>query len=132
MERVKKKKRITVQSAKDKGRRLQQWACQKISELTGFEWGKDKPIESRAMGQSGSDIRMEKEVIEKFPFAIECKYQESWAVPSWIEQARSYQKQGIDWILICKRNQKPPVIIMDAHAFFEMLKKNGTGKDTEI
>ena len=41
------------QSAKAKGRTLQQWICKKISEFTGFPCGKDCPIESRPMGQSG-------------------------------------------------------------------------------
>jgi len=119
----KKKKRISVQSAKGKGRRLQQWACLKISELTGFKWGKDQPIESRGMGQSGTDVRMEKQVLDKFPFSVECKSQESWGVHSWIEQAKMNQQKGMDWLLICKRNQKPPVIIMDGERFFKMLKK---------
>jgi len=67
-----KKKRITIQSGKAKGRRLQQWFAKQIAELTGFEYGKDCDIESRPMGQSGIDIRMSKQVLEIFPYSPEC------------------------------------------------------------
>ena len=122
-----KKKRIRPQSAKAKGRQLQQWACQKISELTGFEWGSpgnDKPIESRPMGQSGTDVRMESQVRALFPYSVECKFQETWSIPAWIEQAKENQVEETDWLLICKRSRKPPVVVMDAEKFFEILEEN--------
>jgi len=127
----KKKKRITVQSAKAKGRNLQQLVCKMISDLTGFEWGggsEDAPISSRSMGQSGTDIRMESQVLKKFPFSVECKWQESWSIPAWIEQAKTNQIKNTDWLLVCKRSGKkgtpqPPVIVMDMERFFELLKR---------
>lgn len=124
MKRTEKKHRISVQSAKAKGRRLQQWVCQKISDLTGYEWGSsgdDKPIESRPMGQSGCDVRMESHVQRLFPFSVECKYQETWSVPAWMEQAKENQRPGTDWLLVIKRNNVEPVVVMDAGAFFNLL-----------
>jgi len=120
-----KKKRISVQSAKAKGRHLQQYVCAKISEITGYEWGSsgdDKAIESRPMGQKGMDIRMESQVRELFPFSVECKFQESWAVHGWVEQAKDNQMKGTDWLLVCKRSRKKPVVIMDADRFFDLYK----------
>lgn len=119
----KKKKKIQVSSAKAKGRNLQQWVCEKISDLTGFEWGQDKSIESRGMGQNGVDVRLEKAVLRKFPYSVECKFQESWNVHQWIEQAKQNQIKGTDWLLVCKRSRKNPVVIMDAEVFFKLLKK---------
>ena len=49
---------IKTSSAKAKGRSLQQWVCQKISDLLNIPWGKDELIASREMGQSGVDIRL--------------------------------------------------------------------------
>jgi len=81
-------------SAKAKGRSLQRWVCKKIAELTGFEWGKDRPIESRPMGQSGADVRLESQVLDIFPFSVECKFQERWSVPKWIAQAKANEAEG--------------------------------------
>jgi len=41
---------MKTSSAKDKGRRLQKWVAEKISELTGLECGKDCPIRIQANG----------------------------------------------------------------------------------
>lgn len=116
------------QSIKAKGRFLQKWVCEKIAELTGFEWGKDKPIESRPMGQSGCDVRLESRVLDVFPFSVECKFQERWSVPKWIEQAKANEAEGTHWLLICKQSRKPPVVILEADAFFEILKRAGMGE----
>lgn len=123
---MKRKKRISVQSAKAKGRNLQKWVCQQISELTGYDWGSsgdDCPIESRPMGQSGTDIRMESQVRELFPFSVECKRRETWSVPAWIKQAMENQMQGTDWLLVLRRSRTKPVVVMDAKAFFKLLEK---------
>lgn len=117
------KKKISIQSAKAKGRELQKWVCQKISELTGEEWGSsgdDKPIESRPMGQSGTDIRMESHVREMFPYSVECKRQENWAIPAWVKQAKENEMEGTDWLLVCRRSRMEPIVVMDAEAFFEL------------
>lgn len=120
------KKRISVQSAKAKGRNLQQWACKKIAEVTGFEYGSvkdgDFPISSRPMGQNGTDVRLENQVLKVFPFSVECKAQESWGVHSWIEQAKANQLKNTDWIVIAKRKREKPVVILDAETFFNLLK----------
>lgn len=77
-------------------------------------------IASREMGQSGTDVRLIGEAKKDFPFSIECKNQESWAVHSWIDQARSNQEKGTAWLLIAKRNRSKPVVIMDADEFFNL------------
>lgn len=121
-------KRISPQSAKDKGRRLQHWVCHKIAELTGYPWGTsgdDQPIESRPMGQPGPDVRMESQVLEQFPFTVECKSYEKWAVPEWIEQAKRNCMDGTHWLLIAKRSRKPPVVMMDADTFFALMERKG-------
>lgn len=118
-----KKKRIRVSSAKAKGRDLQKWCCEQISKLTCIPWGKDCDVESRPMGQSGTDVRLSKRVLKLFPFSVECKRQENWSVPSWIEQARQNQLHHTDWLLVMRRSHKPPVIVMDGEAFFRLLEK---------
>ncbi len=116
------KKRITTSSAKAKGRNLQQWVCQKISELLDIPWGKDEMIASREASQTGTDVRLVGEAKTRFPFSIECKWQESWSVPAWIKQAQDNQGENTDWLLIMKRSREKPVVVMDAEKFFELMK----------
>ncbi len=122
---MKKKKRISISSAKAKGRNLQQWTCEKISELLGVPWGKDEAIASREGAQNGTDVRLVGDVRKRFPFSVECKCQESWSIPAWIEQAKRNQEPGMDWLLVVKKSRQNPIVIMDAERFFELLKENG-------
>lgn len=112
------KKRMRAASMKAKGRALQQWVCEKISEVTNFQFGKDQPIESRPMGHNGVDVRMETSVLDLFPFSVECKNQEAWNIPSWVRQAKDNQVAGTSWLLVVKKNREKPIIIMDAEDFF--------------
>lgn len=73
------------------------------------------------MGQAGSDIRLDREAAELFPFAVECKYQETWSVPNWIRQARKNTPEGMNWLLFMKRNRFRPVVVLDARVFFDIL-----------
>ena len=114
---------MKISSKKAKGRRFQQWVAQKISNITGIECGKDCLIESREMGQSGSDIKLYGIAKEKFPFNIECKNQQNWSIPAWIDQAKNNQNEGTNWLLFIKKNHYEPIIIMDAEAFFNLYKK---------
>ena len=117
-----KKKKISSSSAKDKGRRLQQWVCEKISTLIGLPWGADQPIESRPMGQSGCDVRLDALAAALFPFDVECKHQETWAIPAWVKQAQANNKtSGRHWLLVVKRNRTDPLVVLDASVFFDLL-----------
>ena len=118
-----KKKRITVQSAKAKGRRLQQWFCQRISDYLGIPWGPDELIASREGCQNGTDVRLIGDALNRFKYSCECKNQENWAVHQWIEQAKTNQIEGTDWLICAKRSRHKPVIIMDVDAFFNLIKQ---------
>jgi len=114
------KKKISVQSAKAKGRRLQNWMAEKISVLLGIPCGKDELIQGREMGQSGVDVKLIGEARKRFPYSVECKAQESWSVHSWIKQAKENTMKDTDWLLVCKRSREKPVIVMDAETFFKL------------
>jgi hypothetical protein len=58
------------QSAKAKGRKLQQWIAQRITEIFKLEEG---DVESRPMGSGGVDLMMSPAARRKFPFSIESK-----------------------------------------------------------
>ena len=58
------------QSAKAKGRRLQQQFRELLIEELGIH---PEDIESRSMGAGGEDLIMARATREKFPYSIECK-----------------------------------------------------------
>jgi len=117
------KKRISVSSAKAKGRTLQQWTCQMISKLTGLDWGPDEMIASREGCQNGTDVRLVGVAKKLFPFSVECKWQETWSIPAWMKQAQDNQDPNTDWLLVVKKSRMDPIIIMDAERFFALLEK---------
>lgn len=124
-----KKRKISVQAGKAKGRRLQQWVCEKLSKMLCLPWGPDEMIASREMGQAGCDVRLIGVAKKLFPFAVECKNQEKWAIHQWIKQAKENSSEDMKWLLIAKRNHMDPVVILDAEDFFyiwdKVLKSEG-------
>ena len=115
---------MTPKSAKEKGRRFQQWVAAKIGLLLDQPVGQDEQIASREMGQSGPDVRLVGEALSKFPFAVECKAQESWKPHEWIDQAKANVNPRVHkggWLLFLKRRHRDPVVVMDAETFFEIL-----------
>ena len=113
---------MKTSSCKSKGRRLQQWIAQKISDLIELPWGPDEQVASREMGQSGPDIRLIGDARHLFPWSVECKNQEKWSIHQWIQQAKDNQMPGTDWLLICKKNRSDPVVVIDAEVFFCLLR----------
>ena len=64
---------MKTQSAKAKGRRLQQWVREQLIEELKVH---PEDVESRSMGAGGEDLIMARAAREKFPYSIECKNQE--------------------------------------------------------
>ena len=113
---------ISIAARKSKARVLQKWIAEKVSELTGFDCGKDNDIESRPMGQSGCDVRLSADVRKKFPFSVEAKNSESWDLPAAIRQAQSNLYDETEWLVFLKKNNVDPIAILDAEIFFQILK----------
>lgn len=111
---------ISIASRKAKGRNLQKYVAKRISGITGIPYGKDEMIASREMGQAGTDIRLIGKAKKLFPFSIECKYQETWSVPVWIQQAKDNWKKGTDWLLFMRKNRHEEIVCMDAEIFFKI------------
>ena len=106
------------QSAKAKGRKLQQWVRDKLIEHREVH---PEDIESRSMGAGGEDLIMARDARQKFPFSIECKNQEKLNV--WDDYQKAIDNSGdYEPILIMKKNGKKPLVVMDAESF---IKSNG-------
>ena len=110
---------MRTQSKKAKGRRLQQWVRDLLIEKLEVH---PEDIESRSMGAGGEDLIMSRAAREKFPYSIECKNQESLNIWKSYEQAQ--QNSGnYEPIVVIKRNNIKPLVLVDADYFVELHKK---------
>ena len=104
------------QSAKAKGRLLQQWVRDKLIEMLDVH---PEDIESRSMGAGGEDLIMARAARQKFPMSIECKNVEKLNIWDAYEQASTncgdYQP-----IVVMKKNGKKPLVVVDAEYYINL------------
>ena len=108
------------QSAKAKGRLLQQWVRDLLVESLKIH---PEDIESRSMGAGGEDLIMSRAARQSFPYSIECKNQEKINVWSAYDQA-SENSLGYTPLVVIKRNRSKPLVVIDAETFIELHKKD--------
>ena len=110
---------MKTQSAKAKGRKLQQWVRDQIIEQLEVH---PEDIESRSMGAGGEDLIMARAARERFPFSVECKNVEKLNVWEAYEQAKSNSNDH-EPIVVMKKNQKKPLVVVDADFFISLFKR---------
>jgi hypothetical protein len=110
---------MRAQSAKAKGRRLQQWVRQKLIEALDIH---PEDIESRSMGAGGEDLIMARAARERFPHSIECKNVEKLNVWEAYEQAKANCGK-YEPLVIMKKNGKKPLAVIDAEYFINLFDK---------
>ena len=107
---------MKTQSAKAKGRRLQQWMRDLLIEKLEVH---PEDIESRSMGAGGEDLIMARAARKKFPYSIECKNQEK--VNIWDSYEQAQENSGDDEpIVVLKRNNTKPLVLIDADYFVRL------------
>ena len=109
---------MKTQSAKSKGRRLQQEVRDLILE-TFNELEKDD-VRSTSMGASGEDLLLSPAARKLFPFATECKNQEKLNIWSSLEQAETNAGKHIP-LLIFKRNRSKTYAVLEFGKLLELL-----------
>ncbi len=109
---------MKTQSAKAKGRKLQQWMRNLLIEKLEVH---PEDIESRSMGVGGEDLIMARAAREKFPHSIECKNQEKVNIWESYKQAEENSKD-YEPIVVIKRNNSKPLVVIDAEYFVSMFK----------
>ncbi len=107
---------MKTQSAKAKGRRLQQWFRDLLIEKLDVH---PEDIESRSMGAGGEDLIMARAARSKFPYSIDCKNQESVNVWKAYEQAKE-NSGDYEPLVVLKRNNTNPLILVDADYFVRL------------
>jgi hypothetical protein len=114
---------MKIPSLRAKCQRLQRYVCEMISGVTYIPWGKDQLIEPRESGRTGVDIKLIGEAQQAYPFSIECKNSEIWALPAAIKQVKQNQKKGTEWQVFLSKNHFDTVVVMDAEIWFEVWKE---------
>ena len=107
---------MKTQSAKAKGRRLQQWFRDLLIEKLNIH---PEDIESRSMGAGGEDLIMARAAREKFPYSVECKNQEKINLWESYNQAQQNSKNH-EPVVILKINNSKPLILVDAEYFVKL------------
>ena len=116
---------MKTQSAKAKGRKLQQWFTKLLVDVLGLD---EEDMESRPMGSQGEDIIMGKFSRNRFPYSIECKNQE--AVNVWKAYAQAEENcRGYEPLVVIKRNRSKPLVLVDAEHFVGLFKE-GENEDS--
>lgn len=111
-------------SAKAKGRLLQKWFVDLLIRKLQLN---PLDLESRPMGSQGEDVIMGVESRSKFPLSIECKNQEAINVWKSYEQATTNTPQGLEPLLIIKRNRSKPLAVVDAEYFVSLYEGENNG-----
>ena len=110
---------MKTQSAKAKGRKLQQWIRDLLVETLKIH---PEDIESRSMGAGGEDLIMSRAARDAFPYSVECKNQEKLNIWSAYSQAQENSK-GYTPIVVLKRNNVKPLVLIDAQDFIDIHKR---------
>ena len=106
------------QSAKAKGRRLQQQFRELLIEELGIH---PEDIESRSMGAGGEDLIMARAARQKFPYSIECKNVEKLNVWEAYKQAEENSKD-YEPVVVMKKNNHKTLVVLDAEYFVKIHK----------
>lgn len=107
------------QSAKAKGRKLQQWIRDKLIEEFEIH---PEDIKSTSMGAGGEDVTMARAAREKFPFSIECKSVERLNVWDAYDQACA-NAGDYEPLVVMKKNRRKPLVVLDAESFIKLMNK---------
>lgn len=111
---------MKTQSAKAKGRRLQQWVRDIIRSVYGLH---EDDVSSRSMGAQGEDVLLSPEARKVFPFSIECKSRSSFAIYKDFDQAVQNTPKGSRPLLVIKSDRRPPLAVLDAEWFINRMKQ---------
>ena len=116
--------RMKTQSAKAKGRRLQQQFRELLIEELGIH---PEDIESRSMGAGGEDLIMARAARQKFPYSIECKNVEKLNVWEAYKQAEENSKD-YEPVVVMKKNNHKTLVVIDAEHFVKIHKDSNLSK----
>jgi hypothetical protein len=111
---------MTPQSAKAKGRLLQQLVRKRLIEVFNLS---PEDVKSTSMGASGEDIQLSSYARSRIPISIECKSRHRHTVYHSYWQAVDNSNGNIP-VLIVKQNNASPLAVLDLEHFLSFVKKS--------
>lgn len=130
------------QSAKAKGRKLQQQIAQNIldyihtiQKIQGHERFLDgDDVQSVSMGVNGEDIKMSSAAKHYFPFSIECKNCERLNIWNAIDQCKQNNPdtRAMTSLVVFKKNKNVPYVCLEWSFFIDILEKMNILKHREV
>jgi len=112
---------VLPRSAKNKGIRLQNWVRDQVLET--FPKLSEDDVKCAIMGESGMDLHLSEKAKDLFPWAVECKNTERVRIWAAFEQAEDNCPEGLNPLVIIKRNGSAPLAVLDAEFLLEHIGK---------
>ena len=106
--------------SKSKGRKLQNLVRDRLR--VAFPSLEEDDVKSQTMGMPGEDIVLSPAARKQIPYSFECKNVERLQFWSAVEQAEANCKEGIDAVVVIKKNRKQPYIAVSFEVFLELIK----------
>lgn len=113
-------RRMKSQSAKAKGRRLQQAVRDAI--LGTFPTLEQDDVRSTSMGASGEDVLLSPAARRLFPYSVECKNLAKIAVYNYYEQSKT-NCGDYEPLVVIKQNRAKPLAVVDLDHFMELVRR---------
>lgn len=110
---------MTPQSAKAKGRRLQQIVRDML--LKTFPALEKDDVRSTAMGQGGEDVQLSPAARKLFPYQIECKNKARSQMHTWYAQASTHG--NFEPLLIVKQDNDATLAVVTLEHFLTLTKE---------
>jgi hypothetical protein len=110
---------MKAQSAKAKGRRLQQTVRDAI--LEAYPSLEPDDVRSTSMGAGGEDVQLSPAARKLFPYSVECKNLSKIAVFNYYEQACGHG--GHEPLVVIKQNRSKPLAVVDLDHFMKLVKR---------
>ena len=106
--------------SKAKGRKLQNFVRDELR--VAFPSLEEDDVKSQTMGMPGEDIVLSPAARKVIPYSFECKNVERLQFWSAVEQCEANCKEGIDPVVVIKKNRKQPYIAVSFEVFLELIK----------
>lgn len=113
------------QSAKNKGRILQQYVRDKILET--FPDLEADDVKSTSMGAGGEDVLLSPAARRVFPFQIECKSKATSQIHTYYKQAKSHGSRTP--LVVVKKDRDVVLAIVSLDYFLSLLKEKNKNED---